>query len=99
MGGGVRSVQILKGGEQQVHSMPSLERANEAGDKPTVKLKALPYQLAVQARMEQARVNGVRQNLNTLRFRSSCLQLAAQRFRNCQQRSEEHTSELQSRLH
>src|SRR3989454_7788263 len=82
MGGGVRSVQILKGREQQVHSMPSLERANKAHDKPTVKLKALSYRLAVQAQMEQARVNGVRQNPNTLRLHSGYLQLAAQRFRN-----------------
>src|SRR5207245_10618019 len=62
--------------------MPSLERANKAHDKPTVKLKALSYRLAVQAQMEQARVNGVRQNPNTLRLHSSYLQLAAQRFRN-----------------
>ncbi len=74
-------MQFLKGREQQVHSMPSLERANKAGDKPTVKAKALSHRLAVQARMEQARVNRVRQNPNALRFRSGSLQLAAQRFR------------------
>src|SRR2546426_10139345 len=37
--------------------------------------------------MEQARVNGVRQNPNTLRLHSSSLQLAAQRFRNGEQQT------------
>src|SRR3989442_9486000 len=37
--------------------------------------------------MEQARVNGVRQNPNPLRLHSSSLQLAAQRFRNGEQQT------------
>src|SRR4030081_16977 len=75
-------MQVSKCREQYVHSMPGPKRADEADEKPAVKVKTRPHRPAVQTRVEQTRINGVRQNVDHLRLHSGFYHPAFERLGN-----------------
>src|SRR5258708_35915199 len=77
----IRAVQVFQYRNKKVNSMPGSEHTNEADDEPAVKVQTLSYGFAIQVGVEQTRINGVGQDVNALRSRTSVLQETAKRVR------------------